>query len=75
MTMSSPAAQPGQYYLAMDIGCIECQEDSRVLGVFLTEEKAMQACETACRKHKNWHGHHSFKVVPLALSTLPPHGQ
>ena len=47
------------YYVAVDIGCIECCEDSGVLGIFTDEKKAEEvikdhrerALKFACGKH------------------------
>lgn len=50
-------------YIAMDIGCIECGEDSRLLGVFATEAEAEAACKVAREKQAaNWYGQHSMEV-------------
>jgi hypothetical protein len=50
-------------YVAVDIGCIECGEDSNVLGVFTTKKDAEIACEQAEKKQKeNWSGQHSFEI-------------
>lgn len=35
----------GRKYLAMDIGCIECGEDSRVIGIYDTQAEAEEAVE------------------------------
>lgn len=34
-------------YVAMDIGCIECGQDSKCLGVFKHEDQAIQAIKNA----------------------------
>jgi len=55
-------------YLAFDIGCIECGEESSPLGIFDTEEDAQKACDVASTKQeKNWRGQHSFEVFPISL--------
>ncbi|MCH1624690.1 DUF7336 domain-containing protein [Ferdinandcohnia quinoae] len=33
------------YYVVVDIGCTECGEASNIIGIFTTEEKAMNAKE------------------------------
>ena len=49
------------YYVAVDIGCIECGEPSNVIGVFTTKEAAEEACEDhETRQEANWKGDHSF---------------
>jgi hypothetical protein len=53
-------------YLAFDIGCIECDEDSAVIGVFATKEAAEAACEAArVKQEAEWHGQHSMEVFEL----------
>ena len=53
-------------YLAFDIGCIECGEPSGVIGVYDTEEEAIDAAERAQERQKdNWEGQHSFRVFDL----------
>ena len=44
------------YYIALDIGCIECGEDSHILGIFKDKNEA----EKVIMKHEekqsnNWH--------------------
>lgn len=54
------------YYVAVDIGCIECGEDSAVLGVFSAKEKADAVClEHADRQAKHWCGEHHFQVFEI----------
>lgn len=53
-------------YLAFDIGCIECGEESAVIGVFDTEAEAKAACAIAKdEQKKNWRGQHSMEVFKL----------
>jgi hypothetical protein len=48
-------------WLALDIGCIECGEESAVLGLFATEKEAEAVCIAAEEEQsKNWHGQHDF---------------
>ena len=55
-------------FVAVDIGCIECGEDSNVLGIFTTKEQAETACGAASDKQvKNWHGEHRFHVFEAKL--------
>ena len=54
------------YYVAMDIGCIECGEESEVLGIFTDETLAQNECDAADEIQKNnWHGQHYFAVFPV----------
>lgn len=54
-------------YVAVDIGCIECGEDSAVLGVFTTEGEAKEVAEEHMQRHeKNWHGQHHFDVFEVS---------
>jgi len=53
-------------FMAVDIGCIECDEESAVIGVFITRKQA----DEACKKHedwqnKHWHGEHFFEVFEV----------
>lgn len=51
------------YYVALDIGCIECGEISAVLGLFTNLENAEVVAEDHRIRHNaNWHGQHSFEV-------------
>ena len=53
-------------WLAFDIGCIECGEESAVIGVYETIEEAAAACErTKEAQIKDWHGEHHMKVFEL----------
>ena len=52
-----------ELFVAVDIGCIECCEDSAVLGVFKSKDHALAVCkEHELRQIENWHGQHSFEV-------------
>ena len=53
-------------YVVVDIGCIECGEQSGVLGIFTNEEEA----EKVAKKYKeiqsnNWCGQHSFEIFEV----------
>jgi hypothetical protein len=51
------------YYVAVDIGCIECGEDSAVLGVFTSRDAAEVVCEDHDRRQReHWSGQHYFDV-------------
>ena len=53
-------------YLAFDIGCIECGEPSGVIGIYDTEEEAMDAALMAQAKQSgDWQGQHAFCVFDL----------
>ena len=55
-------------FVAVDIGCIECGEDSNVLGIFGTKEMAVEACDKARDEQlKNWRGQHIFEVFEAKL--------
>lgn len=54
-------------YVAVDIGCIECGEDSAVLGIFDSMERAEQVKNDHFSRHKkNWNGEHSFEVFEVS---------
>ena len=60
-------------FVAVDIGCIECGEDSNVLGIFATKEQADKVCDKAREEQlKNWRGQHIFEVFE---SKLPEVGE
>lgn len=53
-------------WLAFDIGCLECEEDSGVVGIFETKEEAEAACRRAKeRQHGQVGGQHSVQVFDL----------
>ncbi len=55
-------------YLAFDIGCIECGEKSRVIGVFDTRKKAQNSADKAEKiQRENWEGQHYFEVFELPI--------
>ena len=61
------------YYVALDIGCLECHHPTEVIGVFDSKEAALGAC----RAHYDHHGYetgHDIKILPVGClnSVLPP---
>lgn len=63
------------YFVAVDIGCIECGEGSDVLGIFTSESKAEEIAESARKKQKeDWHGQHSFEVFEVPEITGEKNG-
>lgn len=51
------------YYVAVDIGCLECGEPSHILGIFTSEEEAYSViADHRERQAEAWHGEHSFEV-------------
>lgn len=56
----------GKLFVAVDIGCIECGEQSSVLGVFDNEEAAELVRDKAQKKQsKEWKGQHDFQVFEV----------
>lgn len=56
---------PGRW-LAFDVGCIECGEESSIIGTFATQQEAEQAaCIAQEAQNKNWKGQHSMEVFDL----------
>jgi len=54
------------YYVAVDIGCIECGEESAVLGIFTEEAVADAICtKEAAAQMEDWGGQHSFEVFAV----------
>lgn len=55
------------YYVAVDIGCIECSEESAVIGIYTNKEDADKAINAHSeRQEENWHGQHLFEVFEIA---------
>jgi hypothetical protein len=53
-------------YLAFDIGCIGCGEESRPLKVCETKKEANKVCSKYRYYQKNhWRGQHNFVVYEL----------
>ena len=57
-----------EVFVVVDVGCIECGEDSDVVGVFTVWEDAERAADVA-RDHQreNWRGQHDFLVFEKAI--------
>lgn len=55
-----------KYYVLVDIGCIECGEESHVIGIF-TDVMLVEQVKTnhKLRQEKNWHGQHYFKIFEI----------
>ena len=55
-----------KYYVAVDIGCIECGEESDVLGIFTTKKQAQKELNKASKAQQiNWTGQHHFKMFEV----------
>lgn len=54
-------------FVAVDVGCIECGEDSNVIGIFATKAQAVKACDEAREQLENWRGQHMFEVFEAKL--------
>lgn len=53
-------------YVAVDIGCIECEQCSAVLGVFDTLDAAQSVLDDHETRHnQNWSGQHSFEIFEV----------
>lgn len=53
-------------YLVMDIGCLECDEESNIVCFADTLEEAEDAARRAAeRQAKNWTGQHEFEIFDL----------
>lgn len=60
------------YYVAIDIGCIECGEESKVLGIFTTKGAAEAAAEGhRAWQSEHWSGQHEFEVHEVAQIDVP----
>lgn len=53
-------------WLVMNIGCIECEASSNVVGVFSNKERADELAEALYKTH-NWResGHHRYEVFEI----------
>lgn len=52
-------------YVAVDIGCLECGEESAVIGIYLDEEVANQEAEKAMDMDTGIPGQHHYQVFPV----------
>lgn len=53
-------------YVVVDIGCIECGEQSAVLGIFTNKRKAEETRKKYSEIHSNnWHGQHHFEIFEV----------
>lgn len=58
----------GPYYVAAQIGCLECGEPSGILGIFLDRGAAERACVAGKTEHdRNWR--RSYEVFEVAELT------
>lgn len=56
-------------WVAIDIGCIECGQDSSVIGIYPSPDEAEAALiEPRKEQEADWHGQHSFEVHESELS-------
>lgn len=54
------------FYVAVDIGCIECGEPSNVIGIFTNKEQAKAICEEYKRRYDEHHsGQHEFEIFEV----------
>lgn len=53
-------------YVVLDIGCIECGEQSAILGIFDDEKKAKEVMKKYDKiQSDNWTGQHYFEIVEV----------
>lgn len=54
------------YYVAVDVGCIECGERTSILGIFTNKKQAEKILkEHSKRQEDNWEGQHSFELFKI----------
>lgn len=55
-----------KYYVLVDIGCIECGEESEVIGIYTDEKEAKRVGkEHKKRQREHWYGQHSFEIFEI----------
>lgn len=55
-----------KYYVLVDIGCIECGEESAVIGIYTNKKKAQRIKrEYEKRQRENWYGQHYFEIFEI----------
>ncbi len=53
-------------YAVLDIGCIECGEQSAILGIFDDQQKAKEVMKKYEEIQRvNWTGQHYFEIVEV----------
>jgi hypothetical protein len=56
-------------FIAMDIGCIECGESSKLIGIYVTKGDAENAIiKPKEEQAKNWTGEHKFIIFEGELN-------
>ena len=59
------------YYVLIDIGCIECGEETTVIGVFTDKAKAEKLLNKYEKlQAENWHGQHSFQIDEVEIDKV-----
>ena len=54
-------------YVAVDVGCIECGEETTVIGIYESKERAEAVLAKAREEQeKNWNGQHVFECHEVA---------
>ena len=67
-TPTTPPVIENMVYVAMDVGCLECQVGSTCLGVFKTEQAAKDRCRQEMDSREAWDdGQHAFVVLSSEL--------
>ena len=55
-----------KYYVLVDIGCIECGEESAVIGIYTSKKKAQRIRrEHEKRQNESWNGQHIFEIFEI----------
>lgn len=54
------------YFVVVDVGCIECGEQTNILGIFTNEDEAeVIRQEHLKRQEENWAGEHYFITIGI----------
>lgn len=60
-------------YVGVDIGCIECGEESKMVAINTDEAKVRGALEAAERRQAaDWHGEHHFECFSAPVTLKIP---
>ena len=60
-----------KYYVLVDIGCLECGEESNVIGIFTDKNKAEQEKQDhEVAQDEMWYGQHDFEIFEREIDKV-----